>query len=420
MALEDFLEEQRNPGRAVGGEASFTLDPLKVRERVATFVEEDSLYPLYRCLQALINFCEGDIFVQRKQKCWQISFQWKDCPPTKAFENLLNLGTTASFDSIGHRACQHLFFGLSAALGVADYHLTWKGSRSHFALDTGVFKTLPEEPSDYTTLSLSVDSSWWQKLTRQKNDKQIFDSLRNRLCYSPTPIHLQHELITPQAPGAPERPWLAKLGENSHLAWRFLRVPDQNFLTIPYPSLDYYKYGNKPDTFHLIREPQDQSLPLSVSIQDPQRRHLMKGQTKNLSLSQVSRAHSALFLSLEGGRQDWLIPVNDGLLTQAVPVDIAGGGIVALTSERSLNYDLSGLKVIENEAFQASLEAFRKESKALKKQLGVSLANMSFRSEHLPKRYEQALSYLVGGPHLGLLGGRLGPKIRRFFGKKED
>lgn len=404
----------------MGGEAAFTLDPVKVRERVAVFCEQDSLFPFYRCLQALIRVSKGDIFIQRQEGRWEVAFQWPEAPPGQAFDDLLNLGTTASFDTVGHRVGQHLFFGLSAALGTPNYRMTWAGPQAQFSLQEGKFEVLEPVDGDYTKLTFSMESGWWKRLLGISSDRQIAETIKYRLSYSPTPIHMEQELIVPTSPEAPEKPWSAKLSGGSELGWRFLRVPDQNDITVPYPKLDYYRTGGNREIFHLIREPETGNLPLSVAFHDPGRKTLVKGQTKNLSLSLAARAHSAIFLSLETGRQDWLIPMSDGVLTEAVPVDIAGGGIVCLTSERRLNYDLSGLKVVENQAFEDNLKIMQQQSKALKRQLATSLAAMSVRAKTLPRRYDQALSYLVGGPYAGLLGGRFGPKIRGLFSGGES
>ena len=71
--------------------------------------------------------------------------------------------------------------------------------------------------------------------------------------------------------------------------------------------------------------------------------------------------------------------------------------------------------MIENDAFVAVCERLQSQSKALKKQLAVSLANIGVRADNLPRNYEQALGYLTGGPYLGFITGRVGPKLRRLF-----
>ena len=419
MALEDFLARERTEGEAVGGEASFTLDPHKVRERVAVFSEADSLYPLLRCLQAAIRVSESDIFGRRKgSHDWEFRFRWPACPESKAFEQLLNLGTTAGFDQVGHGVAQHLFFGLSAALGTPHYKMSWSGPHAHFELTRGEVSMRDIEADEFTTLSFTIESNWWQKLTKQSPGRGTSEDLRRRICYSPRTIHLDQERLRPQAPRAPERPWAAKLSQGSELAWRFLRVNDKNLLTVPYPELDFYRSDKTGSSFHLVREPPDRRLPLSVCFR--QDKNAAKLKTESLRLSASDRAHSALFLSLEAGRQDWLIPLSDGILTEPVKVSIAGGGIVALTSEPSLQFDLSGLKVIENEAYFANLEIIKKESRALKKQLMVSLANIGARADHLPKQYDQAVCYAAGGPYIGMLGGRFLPKVRKIFSRSKE
>lgn len=415
MALDDYLDKERREGTAVGGEASFTLDPEKVRERVSVFCKEESFYPLLRCLQAVISVCSGDIFVNREKGKWEINFPWPQCPPTQSFHDLLTLGTTAGFDQVGHRAGQHLFFGLSAALGTENYTLTWESSKAHFHLSQGRFETREPESRDYCRLSFSLEASWWKRLLGIRTAEESEKELARRLWFSPQPIHLQGTKLKPKPPQAPEKPWAAKLVEGSELAWRFRKKLHENFLTIPYPELDYYRRSADGEAFHLIREPETGTLPLSVAFSDPDRYVLQKGDTSHLSLSRSDRAHSALFLSLEAGRQDWLYCTHDGVLCHPTPADIAGGGIVALTSEPSLTYDLSGFRVIENKSLENTLRELKLESKALKRQLWVTLGNTGARAKSLPKHYDQALSYLVGGPYAGLLGGRFGPKVRRLF-----
>jgi hypothetical protein len=418
MALEDFLDKERTGGKTVGGEAAFTLDPVKVRERVAVFCREESLYPLLRCLQALIRVSRTDIFGLKKGDLdWEFRFRWDRCPPTRAFEQLLNLGTTAGFDEVGHGVGQHFFFGMSAALGTEHYKLSWCGPQAHFELRKGEVIVKEPVPDEYTTLTLSVESSWWQKLARGSAFRNEEEDLEYRLSYSPKTIHLNGKRLIPEAPQAPDRPWAARLAEGSELAWRFIRKADKNLLTVPYPELDYYRSVKGGEAFHLIREAGGKRLPLSVFIDDPDRKKLKRGQTHNLSLSQSNRAQTALFLSLDAGRHDWLLPVHDGVLCPPMEVDISGGGIVCLTSVTSLQYDLSGQKVVENDAFHDFRRSMKRESRALKKQLAVSLANIGLRADQLPKNYEQALGYLTGGPYLGFLSGRVGPRLRRFFSR---
>jgi hypothetical protein len=421
MALEDFLDKERSGGTAVGGEAAFTLDPVKVRERVAVFCRQDSLYPLLRCLQALIRVSRGDIFGSKKGELdWEFRFQWDECPPTRAFEQLLNLGTTAGFDRVGHGVGQHFFFGMSAALGTDNYKLSWRGPQAHFELRKGEVKVSDPVPEEYTTLTLSAESSWWRKLTRKSAFGNEEEDLEYRLSYSPKTVHLNGRRLIPHAPQAPDRPWASKLVEGSELAWRFLRKPDQNNLTVPYPELDYYRSVKGGETFHLIRKTGGKRLPLSVHIHDPDRRKLRPGQTHNLSLSQANKVHSALFLSLDAGRHDWLLPVSDGVLCDPVEVDISGGGIVCLTSEKSLQFDLSGQKVVQNEAFLEFQRSMKRESRALKKQLAIALANIGVRADQLPNNFDQALGYLTGGPYVGFLSGRIGPRLRRLFSKGQS
>lgn len=421
MALEDFLNKERTGGRAVGGEAAFTLDPVKVRERVAVFCRQHSLYPLLRCLQALIRVSRGDIFGSKKGELeWEFRFRWDDCPPTAAFEQLLNLGVTAGFDEVGHRVGQHLFFGLSAALGTDNYELSWRGPQAHFRLRRGELE--PGEPVDgeYSVLTLAAEVNWWTRLTRAGSFRNEEEDLCYRLGYSPTPIHFNGKRLEPEVPEALDRPWASRLMSGSALAWRFIRKADQNLVAIPYPELDYYRGGKSGEAFHLVKDTKGRKLPLSVYFHDPDRYKLKPGQTQNLSLSQSNRAHTALFLSLDAGRQDWLFPVSDGVLCSPVEADISGGGIVCLTCQPSLQYDLSGLNLVQNSAFEQFCHSMKQETKALKKQLALSLANIGMRADRLPDNYEQALGYLTGGPYLGFLGGRVGPKLRRLFGKENS
>lgn len=413
--FHDYLAQERGEGEVVSHEASFTLDPEKVRERVAVFCEADSLYPFYRCLQFIIAVSKSDIFVHQEERVWEVNFKWPKCPSAQAFMDLLNLGTNAGFDRLDHRVAQHLFFGLSAALGTPYYKITLRTPDSGFAIARGKLEAVEARESEYCQLAFTFESNWWQRLTGKYTPSQVNEVLRDRLCYSPKTIHLERQELVPTAPRAPERPWGAKLVGGSELAWRFIRKADENKLTIPYPNLDYYRSSPKGDHFHLIREPKAGTQPLSVAFHDPDRKRLVKGQTMNLSLSHSSLAHSAIFLSLESGKQDWLIPVCDGLLTEPLAVNLAGGGMVALSSEKSLSYDLSGLKVIENQALEDLLVVLRKQCKALKRQLAGSLASMTVFSKPLPKHYSQAAGYLTGGPTVGLLAGHLGPKFRNLF-----
>lgn len=414
--VDNFLRGEASHGRTISEQATFTLDPKKVRERVAVFSEEESLYPILRCVQAIVRLSRSDIFAQTLgPQQWEFSFRWDDCPPAQAFEQLLNLGTTAGFDHVPTGVEQHLFFGLSAALGTPHYRVTWTGPKANFRLSEGRIELLGETGEDiYCKLSFAVETNWWQRVLGRNPARGMVEELRRRLQYSPRTIHLNQETLRAGAPSAPERPWAAKLSQGSELAWRFLRMEGQNLMTVPYPELDHYKGDKKGTLFHLFREPAERSLPLSVAFseQKSNRHHL------DHALSSQERAHSALFLSLEAGKQDWLIPIRDGVLAEPVAVNVAGGGVVALTADPSLQYDLSGLKVVENDRYEAVLGLLKKESKALKKQLLLSLANIGARAEHLPSQYDQAICYTAGGPYLGMLGGRLMPKVRGFFGKK--
>ena len=298
--------------------------------------------------------------------------------------------------------------------------MSWNGPHAHFELNKGEVSLRDVEAEEFIRLSFSIESSWWQKLTKQSSGGGTSEELRARIRYSPKAIHLDQERLRPIAPRAPERPWAAKLSQGSELAWRFLRTSDKNLLTVPYPELDFYRSDKSGTSFHLVREPPDRRLPLSVCFRQSPNKESKKVKTENLRLSASDRAHTALFLSLEAGRQDWLIPVSDGVLTEPIKVSIAGGGIVALTSEPSLQFDLSGLKVVENDAYLANLEIIKKESRALKKQLMVSLANIGARADQLPKQYDQAVCYAAGGPYLGMLGGRFLPKVRKFFSRSKE
>lgn len=408
--LDDYLAKERSQGQLVGGESSFTLEPQKVRERVATFCEEQSLYPLLRCFQAIVACCHGDIFIQQQEKSWNLNFNWPGCPPTSAFADLVNLGVTVGFDSVGHRAGQHLFFGLSAAIGTKGYELEWRSPQACFLVKDGEFLATEPVAQAFHSLRFSVAGSWWQKLLDQRRAERLAEEFKRLVVYSPKPVHLNQELLVPTRPQAPEKPWATRFIAGSDLAWRFLNHREKNLLTIPYPQLDYYRCNKEGTAFHLVKEPGVTPLPLSVAF---------NAQGAESSLSASRQAYCALFLSLETGRQDWLIPISDGVATSPIPVSLSGGGVLALTSEPSLQYDLSGLKVVENANFESHLAYLKKEAKALKKQLALSVANVSVRSSKLPHQYDQALSYLVGGPYAGFLGARIGPKIRRFFTRSE-
>lgn len=412
--LDDFIAGQRAPGQQVGGESSFTLDPQKVRERVATFCEQQTLYPLLRCLQAVISVCEGDIFIRQQEKSWEINFKWQECPPTKAFADLVEFGITEGFDRVGHRVAQHLFFGLSAAIGKNGYEMEWNSSQASFHTKDGQF--LIGEPAEQTlhTLRFRVKASWWQKLLDQRRATRLSEEFQRLVAFSPKPIHLNGELLESHRPEAPEKPWASRFLQGSDLAWRVLLRAGQNRITFPYPELDFYRCNKEGSAFHLVREPGARSLPLSVAFSGS------NDSGQESSLSSTALAYAVLFLSLESGRQDWVVPVSDGVLTEPVPVKLAGGGLLALTSEPSLTFDLSGLKVVQNEPFEAHLRLLKAEGKALKKQLALSIANVGLRASRLPKQYDQALSYLVGGPYAGFLGAKFGPKIRSLFPGKEE
>lgn len=407
-------------GKLVGGESAFTLDPKKVRERVSSFCQETALYPLLRLTQAVINVSGGDIFVVQQDKSWELTFKWPECPPTKAFADLVNLGVTAGFDEVGHRVGQHLFFGLSAVLGTSGYEVEWTSPRAAFSAREGAINAIDPVEQEFVRLRFAVESSWWQKLLHQKRAELLAEEFRSRVLYSPRTIHINRVELEPERPQPPERPWASRFLGGSDLAWRLVKVTDNNRLNAPYPQLDYYRCNKEMTSFHLIREPGEESLPLSVAFDYPGKEKLLPGQTQNLSLSTSSLVHTALFLSLEAGKHDWMVPVCDGVTAQPVMAHFGGGGIVALTSDPSLQYDLSGFKVVENEAFERNLAFLKVEAKALKKQLAISVANVSLRSKKLPKQYEQAIAYVAGGPVAGMLGAKFGPHLRGLFTRGDD
>ena len=209
--IEDFLEKEMGGGQVVGGESAFTLDPEKVRERVSVFCRENSLYPLLRCLQAVISVCKGDIFIQREEKSWDIRFRWPKCPDYGAFRDLLELGVTAGFDQVGHRVGQHLFFGLSAAMGSSDYRVEWRSPKGSFRLKNKTLQELEPIEGEYLTLHFGLEASWWNRLLNQQSTARLEDELRRRIIYCPKPVHLNRELLVPTPPEAPERPWASKL-----------------------------------------------------------------------------------------------------------------------------------------------------------------------------------------------------------------
>lgn len=430
MGLEEFLAEERAEGRRVAQDASFTLDPAQVRVRLATFCSEFRLYPLFRCLQAIHRVTESDLFIRFEDDCWKVSFHWRASPESSDFEDLIADGASAAFDHLGTVTTQHFFFGLSAALGAPHYRLHWTSPKGSFKVKDGLL-SLVELRTDEAQcqLAFSVDEGWWSRLTGGSGQKTSTETeLRARLAYSSVAVHLEGQQLEPAAPVAPETPWASQMAKGSSLACRFLPSSNMGRLRPPEYPLDHYRSSRKGKAWDLTKDDSNQTLPLSIqlgSMPDPPTLTPQLGAGKaarlqNHDSGDLPLSEAALFLSLEAGRRDWLFPVRDGLLGEPISVELAKGGLVALLASEELQYDLSGMRLVENAVFEEKLSHLRSQGKALKRQLSLSLANISIRAESLPGRYDQAVSYLVGGPYFGMLGGKLGPKFRKWFAKKRE
>ena len=437
MELDDFLAEERSEGRQVSADSAFTLDPAQVRSRVATFCSEERLYPLFRCLQGILRVCQSDLFLRYEGEAWVASFLWSTPPSGKHFRSFVLEGATEGFDHLSHTAGQHFFYGLSAALGVQHYRIVWKTPQGGFHLRDGKLEPSQEaSPSEYCQLAFSIESGWWQKLTRGKGQKaETEESLRGRLCFSPVPVHIEGERLRPRVPEPPDRPWASRLAGGSNLAWRYLQAENGGRLAVPEVPLDRYRSGKKGKIYHLINDdPQglypslgggEAKMPLPLSVQFAQAPEAaVSSDPPNAYAQQASGgdplARAALFLSLEAGRQDWLFPVRDGLLGEPMPIQVAKGGVLVVAADDDLRYDLSGLRVVAEKNLDEKLALWSREAKALKTQLGVSVANIGVRAESMPSQYFQATGYSFGGPYAGMLAGRFGPMLKRWTsGKKK-
>lgn len=431
MALDDFLEQERTVGKQVSGNSTFTLDPKQVRKQVGTFCKEFRLYPLLRCLQAIIRVSESDLFIRHEKGTWIVSFVWKSVPEKEAFLALIEVGATQAFDDVPNNVTQHLFFGLSAALGQDRYHMMWRTPKGGFTINEKELAREGTVTEMYCELHFSLDPGTWSKLTGRNQYKEIHRELCQRLCYAPVPIHIEREMLHPAAPKAPERPWGKKLKHTPQLAWRFMKSDDLGRVRAPKLPLDHYNVAEKGHLWHLIRPKAGVALPLSVQLGElspsepvtselpsPARRRFEATIT---GLGDVfAPVESALYLSLEGGRSDWFYPVRDGVLCEPVRITLRRGGMVAVCGSARLRYDLSGLKVIEDERFEAKVAELRVQAKALQKSVNKSLASISTKAKHLPVGYWQAVGYNTLGPYFGLVMGKVGPRLQRLLGKPNE
>ncbi len=438
MAVDEYLSQQFSEGQKISEDSGFTLDPKEVRKRTATFCEQNRAYPLFRCLQAFTRCSHSDLFLNCQGEALTLSFLWPEVPEPEAFVGLLNDGTTQAFDHVAHRVSQHLFFGLSAALGQPRYHLSWSTPLGGFTIEQQKLALAKEKISEtYCDLTFGIDDKWWKRLTSGgKSHSELKAELRKRLCYCPVPVRFNGEELLPEAPQAPERPWSARLAKSpKQLAWRFLQAEGSGRLRPPSVSLEQYRAGQNGTVFHLTGGKQSSNLPLSIQLQDlrdpdtdpleANNAALDPGHSGPLyermsgSLNEFPLSETAMFLSIEGGRQDWLLPIRDGFLGDPTPVKVSKGGLVILSAFEGFRYDLSGLKVVEDDIFEAKLEEYRLQAKELKKILKLTLANISLRAETLPLHYYQAASYLVGGPFLAMLGSKMAPTLAKMFSRPE-
>ncbi len=420
MELEDFLAGEQSQGQRVSEDSAFTLNPEQVRSRVATFCSEIRLYPLLRCLQGILRVCQGDLFFRYEANTWWASFAWPDCPSAEQFRAFILDGVSEGFDAVPHGVNQHFFFGLSAALGAEGYRLEWRSPRGGYVASGGRLEVTEACEQTNCQLGFSMDAHWWERLTGRSDLKSVVaQELEHRLCYSPVPVFVEGEQLKARVPSPPDRPWGASLAQGSNLAWRYLRAAsDQTSFRPPEVCLDRYRGAKRGTIWHLIKEDPAQPLPLSVQFSDPRPANAslpspFASRTQDHGNAPLCQA--ALFLSLQAGRKDWLFPVRDGLLTEPVPISISRGGVLVVAADADLRFDLSGLKVVEDDRLEAKRRLWMVEAKEMRKRLGVSLANISVRAEHLPSQYDQASGYVLGGPYAGLLGGKVGPMLRKLF-----
>lgn len=424
MDIEEFLAAEQSQGRTVSEDSAFTLNPAEVRTRVATFCSELKLYPFLRCLQGILTVTESDLFLRYCKDAWVASFIWKAMPSGKQFQSYLLDGVTEGFDKVDHRATQHFFFGLSAALGVSHYRLEWSSPQGGFVVHEGNLTLTDSTHPEYCQLAFSMDAGWWQKLTgsqRQKTD--VESELRARLCYSPVPVHIEGEHLVPTVPEPPDRPWASRLADGSNLAWRYLMSPSGSRLRGPEVPLDFYRVGGKGKVWHLIKDDPTALLPLSVQYAEAPPLPEVPGQANPPSASSAGDAvlcRAALFLSLEAGRQDWLFPVRDGVLGEPMPISVASGGVLVVAADGDLRYDLSGFRVVSDKCLEEKLKLWQSEAKALKAQLRISVANSTLRAEHMPSQYYQASGYAFGGPMMGMVAGKVGPFLQRLAARRRE
>lgn len=416
MQLEDFLAQEQSLGKTVAEDATFTLNPAEVRSRVATFCDEDRLYPLWRCLQAITRLSHSDLFLHSTSDGCRVRFLWPGAPPLGCLRNLLLEGTTEGFDAVDSTASQHLFFGLSAALGAGNYRLRLVTPGGGVTLQEGQLALLEERSENFCELTFAIDTAWWQRLVpggRGVDPDSWLSPLRARLGYCSRPVHLDGARLEPRLPQPPSRPWASRLASGSNLAWRYIGSPVGSLVRAPEVTLDRYRVGKGGYVWHLVQD-------------DPQRPHPMSIQFADLTMRERPLSDEgdgqlcggALFLTLEAGRQDWLFPVRDGVLTQPVPITLTRGGVLVLTADSDLRYDLSGLKVIDDQRLHEKLPLWEQEAKAMKAMLRLSIANTTVRAEAMPNQFYQASGYAFGGPLAGLLAGQFGPMLHRWRSRK--
>lgn len=422
MEIEDFLAREMSEGERITEDSAFTLNPAEVRSRVATFCSEIRLFPLLRCLQGILRVCQGDLFFKYDEDAWWANFEWDEGPTGQQFRAFLLDGETIGFDAAPHGVGQHFFFGLSAALGAEGYRMEWRSPKGGLRASGGKLEVLKPAESPYCQLGFSMESSWWERVTGRGEFKEaVAQELRARLAYSPVPIFFEGERLQATVPSPPDRPWAASLLQGSNLAWRYLRATNDGEPSIRPPEvpLDLYRGAKRGTIWHLIKEDPNRSLPLSVQFADPVQKFIVPAPptfaSRNLDQGNNPLCRAALFLSLQAGRQDWLFPVRDGLLCEAVPIDISRGGVMVVAADAGFKFDLSGLRLVNDFFLERRLGTWREEAKLMKRRLGVSLANISVRAETLPSQYDQASGYFLGGPYAGLIGGKIGPVFRRFF-----
>lgn len=423
MELEKFLAEESAQGQRISEDAAFTLNPQQVRSRMATFCSEMRLYPLLRCLQGVLRVCQGDLFFRYRDNAWQATFEWSQCPDSAQFRNFIIEGVSDGFDAVPHGVAQHFFFGLSAALGAQGYRIEWRSPRGGYTVSNGQLEMTEPNDEPNCSLGFTMDARWWERLLGRTDLKELVRrELQERLCYSPVPIFIEGEQLKARVPSPPDRPWAASLAQGSNLAWRYLRAGQaQTSFRPPEVCLDRYRGAKRGTIWHLVKEDPQEPLPLSVQFSDPPKTTSVTESpfaSRTQDRGNAPLCQAALFLSLQAGRQDWLFPVRDGVLTEPVAISVSRGGVLVVAADANLRFDLSGFRVVEDERLEAKVRYWMIEAKEMRKRLGVSLANISVRAEHLPSQYDQASGYVLGGPYAGLLGGKIGPVFRRILRRK--